>query len=60
MQKSEGKLGKHDTTLLNTAEMKEGEQEKMGDGGKAWQTAKWPYFSKSYFSDYAFRMTLFP
>lgn len=30
MQKSEGKLGKHDTTLENTAEMEEGEQKENG------------------------------
>lgn len=49
MQKSKGKLGKHETTLVNTAEMEEGEQEKREKEGNAWQTEKWPYFSKSDF-----------
>lgn len=44
MHKSEGKLGKHDTTLVNTAEMEEGEQEKMGDGGKGLANCKTAIF----------------
>jgi len=39
MQKSEGKLGKHDTTLVNTAEM-EGEREKMRNRGKGLANCK--------------------
>lgn len=40
MQKSEGKLGKHDTTLVNTAEMEEGEREKMRNRGKGLANCK--------------------
>lgn len=40
MHKSEGKLGKHDTTLVNTGEMEEGERKKTGDGGKGLANCK--------------------